>query len=124
MLPSRVLVIEDDRPIRTLVVELLRDEGHEVRGAANGSEGLVHLEWLPDVILLDLMMPVMDGPTFRTRQLELEAPMSEIPVIVLTAGRDTSEIDAMGVAGSVEKPFDEDHLLATVEAVLEDNRDA
>ena len=116
---SRVLVIEDDLAIRELIVALLRDEGYEVRGAGDGRAGLDHLEWPPDLILLDLMMPVMDGPTFLARQQEIPQ-RSDIPVIVVSARRDAQpELDAMGIAAMVGKPFDDDYLLEIVAAVLD-----
>ncbi|MEX2373035.1 MAG: response regulator, partial [Dehalococcoidia bacterium] len=60
--PVRVLVLEDEDSIRRLTVDLLTDEGFEVRAAPDGRQGLAILdEWRPDVIVLDLMMPVMDG---------------------------------------------------------------
>ncbi len=118
-LPRRILVIEDDRAIRELLVELLRDEGYETRSAGNGAEGLDQIEWPPDLILLDVMMPVMDGPTFRARQLELQAPLNEIPVILLTARRYGSpQIAAMHVNATVLKPFEDTSLLAVVESIL------
>src|SRR5581483_10950225 len=69
MTARRVLVVEDDRGIRDLLAAVLTDEGFDVRQAANGKEALAVLErWQPDAILLDLMMPVMDGWTFRREQ--------------------------------------------------------
>jgi len=115
----RVLVIEDDRAIRELLMALVIDEGYEVRGAANGADGLASLEWLPEVILLDMMMPVMDGPTFRARQLALPTPFNAIPVIVLTARQDAeAEIASMRVSGAILKPFNETRLLRAIESAL------
>ena len=118
MSASRVLVIEDDLAIRTLIVELLRDEGYEVRGAADGLAGLDQMEWPPDLIVLDLMMPVMDGATFLAHRRQIPERCG-IPVIIVTARRDAQpEIDAMGVSAIIGKPFDDDDLLATVASLL------
>lgn len=119
---SRILVIEDDLAIRTIILELLRDEGYEASGVPDGRAGLDQLEGAPDLIVLDLMMPVMDGSTFLARKQEIPC-FCDIPVIVLTARHDaTSEIEAMGVSAIVAKPFDADHLLATVGSVLDETR--
>src|SRR4051794_23983356 len=84
----RVLVVDDDVSIRGFLAEALRDEGYEVQTAGNGHDALALLrEWRPDLILLDLMMPVMDGWAFRTEQ-RLIPNMADVPVIVLSATRD------------------------------------
>jgi len=82
-----VLVVDDDRDIRDSVVELLVEHGYHAVGAANGREALVALdtaETLPSLILLDLMMPVMDGLEFRAEQLK-NAAWARIPVVVISA---------------------------------------
>jgi len=83
---QRVLVVDDDQDIRDALCELLRDEGYEAIAVANGEEALTYLKAgnLPCVILLDLMMPVMDGWEFR-RQQTSDPELSKIPVIVITA---------------------------------------
>jgi CheY-like chemotaxis protein len=82
-----ILVVDDDRDIRESLCELLEDEGHRTIGAANGKEALEILRsgGLPCVILLDIMMPVMDGPTFRAAQLS-DPGLRAIPVAIITAG--------------------------------------
>ena len=68
----RVLVIEDDEAIREILRTALADEGYEVIVARHGQSALMHMQrWTPDLIVLDIMMPVMDGITFRQRQREL-----------------------------------------------------
>src|SRR5215213_274731 len=65
----RILILEDDVQIATVLRDSLGDEGYEVRCVANGRDGLLVLQsWEPDLILLDLTMPMMDGPTFRSAQ--------------------------------------------------------
>jgi CheY-like chemotaxis protein len=85
-----ILVVDDDRDIRDSLVELLVEHGYRAIGAGNGVEALEILrtsESPPSLILLDLMMPVMDGREFRERQVENPA-WSAIPVIVISAYSD------------------------------------
>jgi CheY-like chemotaxis protein len=81
-----VLIVDDERDIRETLGELLADEGFGVEAAWNGETALARLEagFRPDVIILDLMMPVMDGPTFRTLQRSHPA-LANIPVVGLSA---------------------------------------
>jgi CheY-like chemotaxis protein len=109
-----VLLVEDDPDIRGAICELLQFEGYEVAMAANGSEALrvlARLEPRPSLILLDLMMPVLDGYGFLER-LRAHATLPAIPVLVLTA----SPIDRApeGTVGLLRKPMDVDTLLAQV----------
>ena len=81
----RVLVVDDDRDIRELMVELLASEGYEVASASDGRRALAEARARrPDVILLDLMMPVMSGWEFREAQLR-DPTLADIPVVVVTA---------------------------------------
>jgi CheY-like chemotaxis protein len=83
----RVLVIDDDDMIRDSIIEFLDDNGYEASGAVDGRDALEKLNAAappPCVILLDLMMPVMDGRAFRERQRD-DPHLAEIPVIVLSA---------------------------------------
>ncbi len=81
-----ILVVDDDDDIRDSICNLLEDEGHEVFCVANGQQALdaLHSQGLPCLILLDLMMPVMDGAEFRRRQLA-DAQLSDVPVVLITA---------------------------------------
>jgi CheY-like chemotaxis protein len=81
-----VLIVDDDRDIRETLGELLVDEGFGVEAAWNGETALARLEagFRPDVIILDLKMPVMDGPTFRALQRS-HAALANIPVVGLSA---------------------------------------
>jgi CheY-like chemotaxis protein len=106
---ARVLVVDDDRDIRELLVELLGGEGYLVSSAADGQQALVEAHARhPDVILLDLMMPVMDGWQFRAAQLE-DPDLAEVPVVVISAF--DHELDAAAV---LQKPFLVEELLETV----------
>ena len=117
MAPRRILVVEDDFMIRETVAELLRDEGYAVACAGNGAEalGLLADGDRPDVILLDLMMPVMNGWELRNA-LARDPRFSRIPVIVLSAGSAPGErVSGLGVDGFIPKPFETARLLAAVE---------
>lgn len=114
---ARVLVVEDDPTILSLVSEILRDEGHEVASASGGHAGLALLEpVLPHLILLDMRMPGMDGWGFAA---ELKARGVSVPVVVMTAARDAAKSAAeIGAAAYVSKPFDIDEMASIVESTL------
>jgi CheY-like chemotaxis protein len=84
--PDTVLIVDDDLPVRTALKELFETEGYAVALAANGRAALNHLRkgLRPCVILLDLMMPEMDGWDFRNAQLA-DPGLKDIPVVILTA---------------------------------------
>jgi two-component system chemotaxis response regulator CheY len=109
---KRVLVVDDDASIRELLSTALEDDGYEVVPAKNGQDALSVCErWRPDVIVLDLMMPVMDGWTFAKRMRERD----DIPIVVLSAANDLERhAKALGAAEVVGKPFDLDQLLPKV----------
>src|SRR5215208_269699 len=114
---GEVMVVEDDFTIRETLRELLEDEGYRVTQAANGAEALACLRTngTPRLILLDLMMPVMDGLEFR-RAMQKDPRLSEIPVIVLSADLALDQkVGPMRVEGYLSKPFELDQLLHTVE---------
>ncbi len=113
--PEQVLVVEDDPDIRAAVAETLALEGYRVSEAANGSEALTRARSEhPDVILLDLMMPVMDGWHFRAEQ-EADPSISAIPVVVVTAcPPQDSRVRALRPAALLRKPFSLDDLVDIV----------
>lgn len=115
---ATILVVEDDFEIRECMIELLRDERHAVVTAENGQQALDLLEagLRPCVILLDLMMPIMDGWEFRRRQ-RARPDLATIPVVVVTgAGVETRGAD-LDPFQLLTKPFDLDRLLETVERI-------
>jgi CheY-like chemotaxis protein len=116
--PNTVLVVDDDDGIRNAVRALLEDEGYRVLAAGNGLEALtVCDEVLPSLILLDLMMPKMDGITFVEMLRRDHATLP--PVLVLSASqRAPQQVRQMGVAGYLAKPFDLDELLSAVERLV------
>jgi len=114
----RVLVVDDDPDIREAMIEVLEENGHVATGAANGNEALIALRSSTDqpcLILLDLMMPVMDGRQFREEQMR-DPALSPIPVIVISAFRDVAQTaEDMKVAAHVKKPVSLRDLVQLVE---------
>jgi two-component system, chemotaxis family, chemotaxis protein CheY len=113
---KRVLVVDDDASIRELLSTALEDDGYEVVPAINGEDALSVCErWRPDVIVLDLMMPVMDGWQFAT---ELRAREEDIPIVLLSAARDLkTHAKTLSAAEIIEKPFDLSELLPKIAKV-------
>jgi CheY-like chemotaxis protein len=116
---AAILVVDDDEFIREALCEALEVEGYRVTVAGNGAEALAKLGAdLPNVILLDLMMPVMNGWQFRERQLA-DPRLSPIPVIVLSAhGHGAQAAAVLSSAAFLAKPFSLDHLLEAVETAV------
>jgi CheY-like chemotaxis protein len=113
--PRPIVVVDDDTDLRALVGELLEDEGHDARLFENGREALEFLRRgeRPKLILLDLMMPEMNGWEFRARQLD-DAALRDIPVVVLTASQ---SLDDRPIAAQeiLYKPVEIGELLGAVE---------
>ena len=108
-----ILIVEDDDDSRTLLGHLLSSEGYQVQMAANGLEGLRSARASrPDLILLDVQMPVMDGFAFRHHQLD-DPALAEIPVVCVSALDPCLHKD-LGVAQFVRKPIDFDRLLSVI----------
>ena len=118
--PRRVLVVDDDPDILDALAEILEVEGYEVRRARNGREALQQLEQgVPDLVLLDLMMPVMDGWEFA-RSLD---PRARPPIIVLSADRNVSvKAGEIGALGWLAKPFELAELLQAVRRAVPDGK--
>jgi two-component system chemotaxis response regulator CheY len=112
--PLRVLAVEDDNELREFYGTILREEGHQVRLARNGLEALHHLDWAPDLILLDLMMPVMDGYEFL-RRMRASPKGASVPVLVLSAAMPPGRATLRGAQAVLRKPFDFDRMLRTIE---------
>jgi DNA-binding response OmpR family regulator len=115
--PCRVLIVEDDADQGRLIADLLRDEGLDPHVVTNGRAGLAALRASPPrVVLLDLMLPDMDGQAFRAAQLSMPS-VRDIPVILLSAthARDIrAQVQILEVAAGFEKPFDIEELLDAV----------
>jgi len=113
----RVMVVDDDRDLRESIADLLADDGYEVVPAEHGQDALDQLRAgaSPQVILLDLMMPEVDGYEFRARQLA-DPRIADIPVIAMSAsGGEGPRIHELRARAFLRKPFDFNVLLALIE---------
>jgi CheY-like chemotaxis protein len=114
---KKIFVIEDDESIRENLRELLESAGYSVEIARNGREAISKLSissQLPFLIILDLMMPIMDGYQFRQEQ-GIDPKLALIPVVITTAGGNIeSKVLKLGAKAYLKKPFDIDSVLNTV----------
>ena len=117
----RVLVVDDDRDLRDLLAAVLSSAGYDVLTAENGAAALSVLRTvLPDLIVLDLMMPVMNGWQFREAQMALP-DYARIPVVCLSGHHAArQQANSLGIEASVVKPFEIDDLLQVVARLLSD----
>ena len=129
---ARILVVDDEPEIVTLLAFVLKADGHTVGSAGHGADALEQLGVeparnetpLPDLIVLDIMMPVMDGYQLNMR-LQTEARTKDIPILVLTArGQQMRELFelAPNVAAYVQKPFDPKTLRELISGILSSRR--
>jgi len=110
-----VLIVEDDADLREMMAQLLSLEGFQSATVSNGREALEYLHnghERPEVILLDLMMPVMDGWEFRRKQ-QADPGLADVPVIILSA-LDQSRAADVDAQAFLKKPLDFDRLLQLV----------
>ena len=115
-----ILFVEDDADIRDTLADVLEEDGYTVKSASHGQEALelLHGGLRPSLILLDLMMPIMNGWQFRAQQLK-EPDLSGIPVVVVSAGANIEQSAAgLSAAGFVKKPVVLDTLLNAVRSAL------
>jgi class 3 adenylate cyclase len=119
--PPRILAVDDVAENLEIIVVRLRAHGYEIRTAADGEEGLAAARaQKPDLILLDIMMPKLDGISVL-RELKRDARLGFIPVVLLTAKADRADVVAGLDAGAddyLTKPFDQSALVARVRAML------
>ena len=117
----RILYVEDVEDIRLPISEILTLLGYEIRCANNGKQGVEAAEsWQPDLILMDLRMPVMDGPT-AIRTLRSNPDTSDIPIFVLSAYSDAETRNLckqMGVDRFMSKPIDVEKLDTAIKETL------
>ena len=114
----RVLVVEDNPDVCDVLIRTLRRAGHTVGSANNGADAVVLAqEQRPDIILMDLVLPMIDG-LVATRRLKADARTAHIPVLALTARglADEARARAAGCDGFITKPFGREDLLAQVAA--------
>lgn len=113
---QRILIVDDEPAVADLIEAVLKDEGYVVAIARDGAEGLALAHgWLPDLILMDVMLPGVDGAT-AIRRLKRDPKTAAIPIVAMSAGRtirlQTGDLDAAD--GALAKPFDIDALVAQV----------
>jgi len=117
----RILVVDDDRDLRESVMEALEDEGYSVAAAPDGMRALAYLRGpspKPDLILLDLAMPNMNGDKFREEQLK-SAELAAIPVAIVTAESNASDkASSLQASGFIRKPLKIGALLELVGRIL------
>ena len=111
----RVLVVDDDFGFRNAIADALQDRGWHVRGAATGADALgVLRSWRPDVILLDLILPVMDAWSFRA-EMQRQRALEDIPIVVTSGLADVGrEAEKLRAAAVLAKPIDLDELVRII----------
>jgi CheY-like chemotaxis protein len=115
--PPTILLVEDDPGTRDMMETCLSASGYRVRTASNGSQALAVLQReIPCAMVVDLMMPVMDGAELRRHQQGMPA-VSSVPFILVSAAQNAERIARdLGIADVVPKPFDAERLLAILAA--------
>jgi CheY-like chemotaxis protein len=121
-MPRLILIIEDEKDIRDSLTEAIEGEGYSVAVAGNGLEALSLFvrdqrlyEKMPDLILLDLLMPQMDGATFLERRRKIPT-LADVPVVLMSADRRMTQNALLyGAAGHLHKPLELDDLYAKIE---------
>lgn len=112
-----ILIVEDEEAIRVLIAELLQSKGYQTRMAADGSEALGEVDrQVPDLVLLDMRMPVMDGWVFAGI---LKQRRVNVPIIVFTAAENAqARAHELGAVGWISKPFTIEDLFDAVQRGL------
>ncbi len=114
----KILVIDDDKDIRTVITEILDQSGYEVFTASSGQQGLdLATQMIPNLIILDLMMPGMDGWTVLTK-LQHKPALADVPVIILSGASGLEMAMSLGAAAVLFKPVDAHQLTAEIAAQL------
>lgn len=117
---ANILIVEDDLETAGAVAELLTPAGHVTRTACNGVEGLrMVAERIPDLILLDVEMPILDGPGMAETLASERAGQPRIPIVLVSGARNIQKIAAwVGTAHYLRKPFSVEQMLAIVNRTL------
>jgi DNA-binding response OmpR family regulator len=116
---SRVLVVEDDQVLRTVIADALREDGYAVDAAADGHQALELARLAPpDLVILDLMMPYIDGEAFSNELRQIEG-LDSTPILLVSASRRVEEVGArIGAEVALRKPFDLFELTDRVNQLL------
>jgi DNA-binding NtrC family response regulator len=114
------LIVDDDLDVAELLKQLLEEDGHEVRLANNGEEGLRQLAMrLPDVVLLDIQMPILDGPGMAYRMFIRDLGMEQIPIVLSSGAAYASAIaEEIGTPYRLGKPYGYDELSQIIQRAL------
>jgi CheY-like chemotaxis protein len=117
---ASLLIVDDDLDLADVLAEVLRSEGHEVRVARDGKEGLARLtDKKPDVILCDVEMPVLTGPEMAVQILLHDAGLEEIPILLTSGVPDLRRVaDAVGTPYFLGKPVSFERLVAKLNQML------
>ena len=116
--PARVLVVEDEPDLRDIARIVLEEEGFEVATESDGKSGLEKmLSWKPDVVLLDMGLPVMTGEEF-VAGMRARSPRPPLLIVMSAAGTIAERAELLGAVGCVAKPFDLDELTSAVREAL------
>ncbi|MGA7731281.1 MAG: response regulator [Chloroflexia bacterium] len=114
-----ILVVEDELPIAEIVTAILGYTGYQTVVAGNGQEALACLKSTrPDLILSDIMMPIMDGRELCKR-LQVHPEHNAIPVVLMSAAYGSVNLDGCKHVAFLKKPFDVEHLLMTLSDILD-----
>jgi two-component system response regulator (stage 0 sporulation protein F) len=117
----RILIVDDQRGVRALLQLAFQEEGYQVATAVNGKDALRQVErWRPDVVVMDVRMPIMSGLEALPR---IKALAPQTAVIIMSAyvdGMALSEVWRLGASDFIYKPFDLDELKAKVKVALPD----
>jgi CheY-like chemotaxis protein len=116
MVPPRILIVDDEPGVADLIEAVLVGEGYTVAVARDGAQGLMLARnWSPDLILMDVMLPAVDGGT-AIRLLKADTSTADIPIVAMSAGRTIRELtpELNDAEGALSKPFDIEALLAQV----------
>lgn len=119
MAKRRILLLEDDRTLRDVITEALREDGYVVEAVGDGQAALkVARRWPPDLIIVDLMLPFMSGEEFTTAVRRIDG-LAVVPIIVVSASRGAVEVGArLGATASLRKPFDLYELSESIHQAL------
>ncbi len=118
-MPHRLLVVEDETPLRDLLRDIFTLEGCEVTTATDGREGWARLtEGRFDLVLLNVMLPYIDGRALL-RRIRADPALRATPVVLMSANHQPAIVEADGAAAFVAKPFDLDHLVETIARALD-----
>ncbi len=115
-----VLVVEDDADAADALAEVLNIEGHEVRVAFNGEHGLRLVnERAPDLVLLDIEMPILNGPGMATRMLIQDAGLEKVPIVLLSGSPNLRQVASeIGTPYLIGKPYTYERLMRLVDQAL------